>query len=720
MGINNKNMLVAADFYEQTINLIPEPTDDVEKLQSSIARYKGFTEQITAINPAFTFDYSRHPALTIMDGENVLAVAVSPELRNSHLGTYACASAVFNSAFADKKTFDDVVKSLSLMGGDIQNFSVRKDLGDEYSTVASNMFTAVKNGTQNTHKLNYLNELYVEPDQLASNYFHQLYVEPEELLANYLKIRNAETAAYLARTKTPATTISYAGEPDEAEAELKKQHDKAIAENKEAIRAKVQNTDADLADDLNNNAEQARIKLDEENKRVEEHLRQRNEIGKVDNYWLDKRMREKGFDYKISKTPLFGEKFPYLQDVVVADSTQNELLRFKTGLSNRVIMTHAGLMNPDARAIAQEYAIRKGFDPINIRLPKLDSQQYSNTELVTFMKNSVIEFHENFDVPFNKIKVPKQYQKLFDDHVAEYLANKTEIGFAATPDPEPIPVAVDSPAMHDAMATKQADPAPAVPAEPTSQSPSPDVAPVVATPEQEVIELPAGPVQAAPVVDKPSAPTEPVVASKAPEAAKPAPVASPVPAPVAEPEPKKTIAIAVSSGMFILPSKRNEGKGILWGKEDVVSNLSAEQMQTGIIRLCVHNNMKPSDLIGFWRTESKVSASPVKKGDFLEAKALVSTFRNEPKPEKEYVVDRPDQFEGKSLSEKEVDIAKMMGTPEVLDSPAHKERAAINDGSIEVPDEIDLDAALAGLKNVEETAKKPKLFGDGKTEPIKK
>lgn len=708
MELTNKNMLVAGDFYEQTINLIPESINDEEKLQSSIARYKGFTEQISVINPAFTFDYSRHPALTIMDGENVLAVAVSPELRNSHLGNYACASAVFNSAFADKKTFDDVAKSLALMGGDIQHFNVRKDLGDEYSAVASNMFTAVKNGTQNAQKLSYLNDLYVEP---------------EILLANYMKIRDAETEAYLARTKTPATTISYAGEPDSAEAELKRQHDKAIAENKEAVRAMVQNTDADLADDLNNNAEQAKANLAVQNQKVHDHLTERNEIGKEDVYWLDKIVKEKSFMKKVSDKPVFGSAFPFIRDYVVADGNNNELFRVKTGLDSRVIMTHAGLMNPDARAIAQEYAIRKGFDPINIRLPKMDGQQYSNTELVTFMKNSVIEFHENFDVPFDKIKVPRQYQQIFDEHVAEYLKNKTEIGFAATPDPEPIPVAVDSPAMHDALAAKQADPAPAVPAEPSSQSAAPDVAPVVATPEQEVIELPAGPVQATPVVDKPSAPTEPAASSNAPEAAMPAPVASPDPAPVpvAEPEPKKTtIAIAVSSGMFILPSKRNEGKGILWGKEDVVSNLSAEQMQTGIIRLCEHNNMKPSDLIGFWRTESKVSASPVKKGDFLEAKALVSTFRNEPKPEKEYVVDRPDQFEGKSLSEKEADIAKMMGTPEVLDSPQHKERQAINDGSIETPDELDLDAALAGLKDVEASAKKPKLFGDDKTEPNKK
>lgn len=85
MGINNKNMLVAGDFYEQSINLIPDVTFEESKIEQSIARYKGFTEQISAINPSFTFDYSRHPALTIMDGENVLAIAVSPELRHSHL-----------------------------------------------------------------------------------------------------------------------------------------------------------------------------------------------------------------------------------------------------------------------------------------------------------------------------------------------------------------------------------------------------------------------------------------------------------------------------------------------------------------------------------------------------------------------------------------------------------------------------------------------------------
>lgn len=704
MELTNKNMLVAGDFYEQTINLIPESINDEERLQSSIARYKGFTEQISAINPAFTFDYSRHPALTIMDGENVLAVAVSPELRNLHLGNYACASAVFNSAFADKKTFDDVAKSLALMGGDIQHFNVRKDLGDEYSAVASNMFTAVKNGTQNAQKLSYLNDLYVEP---------------EILLANYMKIRDAETEAYLARTKTAATSISYAGEPDEAEAELKRQHDKAIAENKEAVRAMVQNTDADLADDLNQKAEQAKAKLAEKNHEVHEHLAERNEVGKEDVYWLDKVVKESSFMKKISDKPVFGSAFPFIRDYVVADGNNNELFRTKTGLDNRVIMTHAGLMNPAARAIAQEYAIRKGFDPINIRLPKMDGQQYSNTELVTFMKNSVIEFHENFDVPFNKIKVPRQYQQIFDEHVAEYLKNKTEIGFAATPDPEPIPVAVDSPAMHDAMAAKQADPAPAVPAEPSSQSSAPDVAPVVVTPEQEVIELPAGPVQAAPVVDKPSAPTEPVVASKATEAAKPAPVDSPAPAPVDEPQPRK-IAIAVSSGLFVIPSKKNLGKFVLWGKEDVVSNLSAEQIQEGISRLCEHNKIKPSDINGCWMTENKVSDSPVKKGKFIEAVVIVKNMRDEQNPEKQYVVNRPDQFEGKSLAEKEADVARAMGTPEVLDSPAHKERAAINDGSIESPDEIDLDAALAGLKDVEASAKKPKLFGDDKTEPNKK
>lgn len=695
MDLTNKNMLVAGDFYEQTINLIPESINDEQKLQSSVARYKGFTEQISAINPAFTFDYSRHPALTIMDGENVLAVAVSPELRNSQFGNFACASAVFNSAFADKKTFDDVAKSLALMGGDVHQFNVRKDLGDEYSAVASNMFNAVKNGSQNAQKLSYLNDLYVEPDTLMSN---------------YLKIRDAETEAYLARTNTAAVTVSFAGEPDEAEAELKRQHDKAIADNKEAIRANVQNTDADLADELKANAAQAKLKLDEENKKVEEHLRQKNDIGKKDINWLDERIKEKGFDYKIRKTPLFGDKFPHLQDITIADANQNELMRFKTGLSNRVVLTSAGLMNPDARAIAQEYAIRKGFDPINIRLPKLDSQQYSNTELVSFMKNSVIEFHENFDVPFNKIKVPKQYQKLFDDHVAEYLKNKSELGFAATPEPEHVPVAVDSPAMHDALATKQADPAPAVPVEPSSQSPAPDVAPMPTSSDQEVIDLPVDPEADAPVAVKPLAPTQPDASSKAPEAAEPAPVTEHGPA-------KKTLAIAVSNGLFALPSKKNEGKFILWGKENVVDNLSPKLLQSSVEKLCKHHNIQPSDFIGFWKTESKVSVSPVKKGDFLEAKELVKMMSTVTTPEKEFVVNRPDQFEEKPLSEKEAGIAKALGKPEVLDSPEHKHRKAINDGTLETPDELNLDAALADLQKSVESLPAPKgLFPDYKAD----
>lgn len=710
MGINNKNMLVAGDFYEQSINLIPDVTFEEDKIEQSIARYKGFTEQISAINPSFTFDYSRHPALTIMDGENVLAIAVSPELRHSHLGTYACASAIFNSAFADKKTFDDVAKSLSLMGGDIQQFSVRKDLGDENIAVANNMFTAVKNGTQNSQKFNFLNELYIEPDVL---------------MRNYLRIRDEETEAYLARTKAIAENISYGGEPNLAEAELKREHDKAIAENKEATREMVQNTDPDLAEELNANLAQAKSHLVDMTNKVKKHLEERNEVGKEDVYWLDKAIKENKMLKKVSDKPVFGDGFPYIRDYVVADANMNELFRVKTGLDSRVVMTHNGLMNPAARAIAQEYAIRKGFDPIHIRLPKLDSHQFSNTELVTFMKNSVIEFHENFNVPFDKIAVPKQYQKLFDEHVAEYLKNKTEIGFAGTSGPE-IPVSVGSPAMDDALSDKKDDPAPAEPAQAPSQPSKPDVAPEAPEPAPKAVELPDVPVQPAPVVSEPPSPSEPAPVVDASEPAKQSPDASPVPVGQSEPkqaldaEPKKEpLAIAVSSGMFMLPSKKNEGKFILWGKENVVDNLSPKDIQTGISRLCEHHNVKPWDLIGFWKTNNKVSPTPAKTGDFLEAKELVKLML--PEPEKEYVVNSPDQFDSKSLADKEKAIAHALDTPNVLDTPAQKEREAIFNGTVGHPSELDLDAALAGLKGIEkESNNKPKLFNDQKVEDNKK
>lgn len=81
----------------------------------------------------------------------------------------------------------------------------------------------------------------------------------------------------------------------------------------------------------------------------------------------------------------------------------------------------------------------------------------------------------------------------------------------------------------------------------------------------------------------------------------------------------------------------------------------------------------------------------------------------------------PDQFDSKSLADKEKAIAHALDTPNVLDTPAQKEREAIFNGTVGHPSELDLDAALAGLKGIEkESNNKPKLFNDQKVEDNKK
>ncbi|HEQ1926676.1 TPA: hypothetical protein VEN67_006751, partial [Pseudomonas aeruginosa] len=144
MKLKNNNMLVAGDFFEQTAKIYPESIDNKDDLKQSERDYKPIVEEIKKINPDFQFDYSSYPALTILDKDNnALAFGVHPDVRISFLGEYACANGIFNSAFENKKLYDDVAKAMAVMGGDVQALSIRNDLGEEYQQVAKNMLRAV-------------------------------------------------------------------------------------------------------------------------------------------------------------------------------------------------------------------------------------------------------------------------------------------------------------------------------------------------------------------------------------------------------------------------------------------------------------------------------------------------------------------------------------------------------------------------------------------------
>ena len=705
MKLKNNNMLVAGDFYEQTSKLYPESTNDTELLNSSKAKYSEIVNKISEVNSSFTFDYSSYPALTILDNENnVLAIAVHHELRKEYLSEYACAAAVFNSAFEDKKLFDDVSKAIEISGGNVKDFSIRNDLGEEFQQVAENMFNSVKNGTANKQKFDYLNELYVSEEKLAENF------------EMYRESRNAE---YLAKAREKAYVMY--GNPDKESADLKEEHEKAKAESVAAAKAVDENVDADLADELNQKQALADENLKAATDKVKDRLKLEDEAAAAELDWHEERMKEFGFKFKVSKRPVYKNAFPNIQDVVVADENQNELYRFRSGLSPNVKISPAGLMNPNARAIAQEYIIRKGVSPIKINLPDLDSNSgLSNAELMTFLKSSAVEFHENFGVPFEKLRVPSSYKEIFKEFVNEYEAKKAlESGYETgndEPEPaSPAPVAFDSPSPADPVTERQLGPVDGVEgAEPVESMPV----------------APEGP-QNASTVD-----SEPVPVSVDPQDAPVAPMAAPGAAPssIKEPvkEPVKSVEIAVSQGLWLVESKKQEGKFVVWGKSNFEH--TDESLKKGIAGLCKHHGIEPENIIGQWKTNDvKASLNPKKSGDFINARTVLSGLVQEQKAAekvevpKTVKVDKPDLFAEFDLDEKEKAIAEAMGTPEILDSAEQAERVAIRNeehsSPVSIGDELDSTAALNDfnemMKQVDDLKKNPPVQQNNHNHKVK-
>ncbi|WP_372821392.1 hypothetical protein ACCE15_19200 [Pseudomonas parafulva] len=707
MKLKNNNMLVAADFFEQTSKLYPESTDDYGLNMKSKALYADVVKQISAINDDFRFDFTSYPALTITDKDsNVLGFAVHPSLRKEHLAEYSCGAAVFNSAFENQKLFEQVRQAIDLAGGDVSGFSVRKDLG-EFQESAQTMLRAVLNKSGNVTKYQYLNVLHLSDEDLAKNYQDYLEKEREDF-----------------RKKRENVVVMY-GDKDKATDDLKAEHEQAKSNLANANSFVEKNTDPNAQADLNRKQQLAAEELRLKNEEVKRRLEQENvAAGKMLN-WHEQAIKDKNF--RLRTKPVYGDKYTNIQDVIVSDDNYNELYRFRAGLTANVRFTPAGLMNADARAIGQEYIIRRKVSPIKINLPDPDSNSgLSNAELMSFMKNSVIEFHKNWDVPFDKLRVPKAYQKEFDLLVAEITAKEAlETGYGVD-DPTPAPSPAAGP---DPVQEKPPTPAPAT--ESVSEPMQARSEPVPADPGSTPDKIENKPETAAPAVAEKVQDNPEPVADKVFES----PVVD-VPEPVVTVPEVKQVALAVSQGICLIESGRNPGKYIAWGKESF--DHTPESVKKGIAGLCKHHGIQPSDVTGqFMTDDEKFTLNPKKSGYFKMGRAAIADLMKPPaptpveKPEgREVVIDDPEMFQGFNLDERETRIANSLNTPEILDSPEHHERQMILEDDIgekvaEHLDNEDYDEAafalfdeIANVVNqpVEEkpaaqtTNKKPKIF----------
>lgn len=662
MKLKNNNMLVAADFFEQTSKLYPESTDDYGLNMKSKALYADVVKQISAINDDFRFDFTSYPALTITDKDsNVLGFAVHPSLRKEHLAEYSCGAAVFNSAFENPKLFEQVRQAIDIAGGDVSGFSVRKDLG-EFQESAQTMLKAVLNKSGNVTKYQYLNDLHLSDEDLAKNYQNYLDKEREDF-----------------RKKRENVVVMY-GDKDKATDDLKAEHEQAKSNLANANSFVEKNTDPNAQADLNRKQQLAAEELRLKNEEVKRRLEQENvAAGKMLN-WHEQAIKDKNF--RLRTKPVYGDKYTNIQDVIVSDDNYNELYRFRAGLTANVRFTPAGLMNADARAIGQEYIIRRKVSPIKINLPDPDSNSgLSNAELMSFMKNSVIEFHKNWDVPFDKLRVPKAYKKEFDILVKEITAKEAlETGYGVgNTEPAPTPAAGPDPVQEKpptpAPATESVSVPTPVPATPAAASPEP----VQARSEPVTPEPGSTPEK---VESKPEKPAPVTVPEKVPDQVVESPVAD-LPEPV-KPEPKQ-VALAVSQGICLIESGRNPGKYIAWGKESFEH--TPDSVKKGIAGLCKHHGIKPENITGqFMTDDEKFTLNPKKSGYFKMGRAAIADLMKPPAPTpepkavaQEFYVDETEQerFQEFTLDERESKIANGLGTPEILDSPEHHERKEI-------------------------------------------
>ncbi|WP_060488812.1 hypothetical protein [Pseudomonas sp. NBRC 111121] len=169
--MKHKEMVLAGNWEKQTFDLVPAMQDDPLQESKGLTFYKDQIEQVKAINPDLTFSFKRWPCLTIMNGEETVAVVTHPshEQKTEHLRSFGCTAALFNGAFYDKEILEDVKKILPIFNAEFKDMKMREDLGEKAEVANYSLKRLHADAFDHVHFAE-LRSLYTKPATLATNF----------------------------------------------------------------------------------------------------------------------------------------------------------------------------------------------------------------------------------------------------------------------------------------------------------------------------------------------------------------------------------------------------------------------------------------------------------------------------------------------------------------------------------------------------------------------
>jgi len=169
-AMKHKEMLIAGDWFNQTFDLVPAKQANISYEQGE--KFFGETlVKIKEINPNLTFEFSRWPCLTIMNGDETIGVFAHPDAnqRHEHTKKFGSNVALFNGAFDNKDIVENLRSILPLFNSSFEQLKVRDDLG-ERKTVADYSLNSITKGAFDHVHFAELRSLYVTPTALAENF----------------------------------------------------------------------------------------------------------------------------------------------------------------------------------------------------------------------------------------------------------------------------------------------------------------------------------------------------------------------------------------------------------------------------------------------------------------------------------------------------------------------------------------------------------------------
>lgn len=695
--MKKKEMLIAGSFYTQAFDLTPAKLATQSQQEASKTFFKELTEKVSQINPDFTFDYSRHPALTVLKNGETIAVLSHPDpaQRKQYLVNYCCAAALYNNAFNDKETLEDTKKVLELFRVDFKDMRVRDEV-IENRQIYTDSLTNLRNGKNDYVNYANLRDLHIDNQKLVENFIKVNGYEKRFLDGD--KVNNlSEQHDELLRVDPSyfsIESIDFDKINQEFE-DMKEEYKLAKAESDNAVPSSVS-------------------RLNAITQKMRDYLREMNDRAKEEKDFIDVKLEELDFMYKKNDSRLF-KNYPYIAEYKICNKYNTELVRYKAGFDKVNVNSRAAL-DDKAIHLAIAIAIKKDFKPITFKIHQGMKELYKDDkETLAKVAHKVFDqiIAQKPDIDLDTIIFPKEYDYLIKDRkkLMEGLSitsgNKEEIAEHNKKLEEERVAEIDAEIESEKAVVAEA-PTEISPVEQTTESVVEESVAVAPT------EKPAESTVAEPVIAKDEKAVEaPVIAPAAAVAV--ATVAESVPVEVVE-KPKIQV---INKHMLVKSATKDTYTLINLDRE---STYTKDEVKKIVGALCSKIEIEPALITSAWYSDKVLAALQGGKKDpkdsykigfeavnEMKSQAIEAKLQNEEKQffadniVEDYVVSSAEQFSEFNITDNEKRIAELFNQPSILESDEFLElvatREAAENGTLATREERDEDYDLEAEAN---------------------